>query len=228
MDYKKHYNQLINSRKALNRNKKDGNYYEKHHIIPKCLGGSNKKDNIILLTPREHFIAHLLLTEMYEGKIKSKMCYAFLLMCAKAPLAKRIITSKQFDLARKKMSENYIGENNPYFGKKHSKESKIKMTKHLIGNTFRLGMAAPNKGKKMSEEQKKKLQGIKRSEETKLKLSISKKGKGAKKILCIENGIIYNSITEASILLNIHAPNIIIVLKGRGKSIKGYTFKYVN
>jgi hypothetical protein len=42
-------------------------YTEKHHIIPKSLGGSNKKDNLALLTAREHFICHLLLTKMTSG-----------------------------------------------------------------------------------------------------------------------------------------------------------------
>jgi hypothetical protein len=59
MDYKKHYENLIKSR--LNRKLKKGVYYEKHHIIPKCWGGSNKKENIIKLTAREHYIAHWLL-----------------------------------------------------------------------------------------------------------------------------------------------------------------------
>jgi hypothetical protein len=48
-------------------------YTEKHHIIPKSLGGSNKKDNLALLTAREHFICHLLLTKMTSGTDRSKM-----------------------------------------------------------------------------------------------------------------------------------------------------------
>ena len=38
-----------------------GSYYEKHHIIPKCWGGGNSKNNIVYLTAREHYIAHWLL-----------------------------------------------------------------------------------------------------------------------------------------------------------------------
>jgi hypothetical protein len=51
-------------------------YKEKHHIIPKTLGGKNNKDNIVLLTAREHFICHLLLTKMLTGQDKQKMVYA--------------------------------------------------------------------------------------------------------------------------------------------------------
>lgn len=41
-------------------------YTEKHHIIPKCLGGANERTNIAVLTAREHYIAHLLLTKMSD------------------------------------------------------------------------------------------------------------------------------------------------------------------
>ena len=59
--YSKWYNQLI----ELRRNRQPTGYVEAHHIIPKSLGGSNSEDNLILLYPKEHFIAHLLLTKMY-------------------------------------------------------------------------------------------------------------------------------------------------------------------
>ena len=49
---------------------------EKHHIIPKSIGGSNSNDNLVKLTPREHFICHILLTKFTEGINKRKMVYA--------------------------------------------------------------------------------------------------------------------------------------------------------
>ena len=55
-------------------------YVEKHHIVPKSLGGSNKKDNIVALTAREHYICHLLLTKMFSNESKRNMHYAFLSM----------------------------------------------------------------------------------------------------------------------------------------------------
>ena len=51
-------------------------YTEKHHIIPKSLGGLNVKDNIAVLTAREHYICHLLLTKMTSGVDKHKMIHA--------------------------------------------------------------------------------------------------------------------------------------------------------
>ena len=79
MNYEKIYNNLIEYR--LN-NKYIG-YTEKHHILPRSLGGSDDKSNIVELSAREHYICHLLLTKIY--KIGSneyyKMLNAYMFMC---------------------------------------------------------------------------------------------------------------------------------------------------
>ncbi len=36
-------------------------YHEEHHIVPRCIGGTNDKDNLIDLFADEHFMAHKLL-----------------------------------------------------------------------------------------------------------------------------------------------------------------------
>ena len=59
MNYKNLYKNLIFTRK--NRQKIIGEYYEKHHIIPKCIGGTDNINNIVYLTGREHYVAHWLL-----------------------------------------------------------------------------------------------------------------------------------------------------------------------
>lgn len=51
-------------------------YVEKHHIIPKSLGGNNRKENLVNLSAREHFICHRLLVKMLNGDAKNKMIYA--------------------------------------------------------------------------------------------------------------------------------------------------------
>ena len=66
MNYKKIYNQIVE--KAKNRMLEG--YKEKHHIIPKCLGGNNDKDNLVELTAREHFLCHMLLCEIYPENDK--------------------------------------------------------------------------------------------------------------------------------------------------------------
>jgi hypothetical protein len=72
MNYQKTYESIIQNAKALNRIKvfKDNPnyvYYERHHIIPKCLNGTNKKENLVLLTAKEHFVCHKLLTHIYQN-----------------------------------------------------------------------------------------------------------------------------------------------------------------
>ena len=66
MNYNRIYNQLIE--KAKLENNLDNVYYERHHIIPKSLGGPNTKSNLVKLVPRQHYIAHLLLYKIYKDK----------------------------------------------------------------------------------------------------------------------------------------------------------------
>jgi hypothetical protein len=68
MNYEKIYNQLVENCKVrgLDKSKHEG-YFEIHHIVPRCLGGSNDEDNLVMLTGREHFIAHLLLWKIYPS-----------------------------------------------------------------------------------------------------------------------------------------------------------------
>lgn len=80
MNYNKIYNQLIKRADSENRVKCAETYYEKHHILPRSLGGSDNDDNLILLTPREHFIAHWLLYKMHSGSYKHRMGHAWFCM----------------------------------------------------------------------------------------------------------------------------------------------------
>lgn len=124
MDYNKIYNNLIDKARARNRSKNDNTYYEKHHILPKSLGGSNKKDNLCFLTLKEHFFAHLLLVKIYPNSIE--MQFALWNMCNVNPKRgkeKRYIPcSKTYERIRKEYMDICKGENHPLFGKKQSKE----------------------------------------------------------------------------------------------------------
>jgi len=64
MNYSAHYSSLIY--KARNRCVSASEFTERHHIIPKCLGGTNEKENIVLLYPEEHYTAHLLLAKIHN------------------------------------------------------------------------------------------------------------------------------------------------------------------
>jgi hypothetical protein len=119
MDHQKHYNKLIEISKAKNRiklKKDDPNYiyFERHHIKPKSLDGNNDKDNLVLLTGREHFIAHKLLTYIYKDS--SKIALAF----HKMAFSKRgfyKISNRDYQYARELAGFAASGKNNPMYGK---------------------------------------------------------------------------------------------------------------
>lgn len=51
-------------------------YKERHHVIPKCMGGTNDRSNLIDVTAREHYVMHLLLTKMVTGENLRSMAFA--------------------------------------------------------------------------------------------------------------------------------------------------------
>ena len=94
MNYKQNYIDFIKSRKNKVRAKNDGNYYELHHIIPRSLGGIDCEENLVLLTAREHFIAHYLLWKFTKTK---QMTSAFWFV---SHIQKRKISSRQYEKLR--------------------------------------------------------------------------------------------------------------------------------
>lgn len=125
--YKKWYDQIIANGLAI---KLPG--YERHHVLPKSLGGSDNQSNLIYITSREHFICHWLLTKIYSiGEEHWKMLNALRMMRAENKNQYRYntkITSRVYAKIKeeytKLQSERYSGENNPFFGKSHTKEAK--------------------------------------------------------------------------------------------------------
>lgn len=104
------------------------NYYENHHILPKSLGGVNNSYNMVLLTPREHFICHWLLIKIYPkgSNERKKMLYAFWSMKLKpTQKCERYINARAYELLRKEyvnvhrenMKVKQGGVNNSHFGK---------------------------------------------------------------------------------------------------------------
>lgn len=111
MNYKNIYDKLM----ERSRNRVLVGYRERHHIVPRCLGGGDSPHNIAVLTPEEHYVAHLLLVKMYPGN--HKLVYAAQMMCVSGSKVKR--NNKTFGWLRRKVSEesSRIGklryENNP-------------------------------------------------------------------------------------------------------------------
>jgi hypothetical protein len=174
--YTKCYYSIIN--RAKSREKEQGRYYEHHHIIPKSMGGNDSSNNLVALTPREHFICHLLLLRMTAGQNRYKMTYALIRM-AHRPKNNYKITARTFEqiknLPRKhsaetkrKISAATTGEKNPCSGPcTEERRKNIKASKQIISAQTRekMSLAAKRRPKKLH------------SEETKEKIRQSKLGK---------------------------------------------------
>ena len=170
MNYYKIYNQLILRAKKENRKKGEGVYYERHHIIPRCIGGTDDDDNLVLLTAREHFIVHKLLCEIHPNN--KSLIYAYWQMCNRQESSRMRrnynISSHEYDRVRQLLSEIV---KNRKTGVSLSVETKRKMSQaklgHLHTNDSKQRMRDAKIGKKRKPF----------SEETKKKMSESKLGK---------------------------------------------------
>jgi hypothetical protein len=77
--YTKIYFQIVD--RAQNREISPKDYYERHHIIPRSIGGDNKASNLVPLTAREHLLCHLLLVRMVtDERHHRSMIHAMQLM----------------------------------------------------------------------------------------------------------------------------------------------------
>lgn len=104
--------------RAKTRNKLINEYYEKHHIIPKCIGGLDTIDNIAFLSAREHFIAHQILVKIFPDHIA--LVHAARMMCVKSK-NHNFYRSKNrmyewLRLKHKKIMKNNIGVKNHQYG----------------------------------------------------------------------------------------------------------------
>ena len=128
MNYTKIYYNIIEQ--AKNRNIEG--YNEKHHILPRSLGGGDDVENIVVLTAREHFICHYLLVKMQNPKSLEwyKMNNAFMMMKSASDNQVRYFNSRLYEALRtdfsKVMSAMQSGEKNSQYGTRwvHNKELK--------------------------------------------------------------------------------------------------------
>lgn len=209
MNYKQNYFDYINYVKSLNR-KRGKVYYEKHHIIPKCLGGTNEKDNLILLTGREHFLAHYLLCKIYPNN--KKLLFAFAGMKRISKEQKRYINSRLYEKYKLKAVEA-----------KGDKVVCIETGKvyNSVTQAERevcFGVKEALKGKQLT------AGGFHwkyLNKETKPKEPFQKK-----KVICAETKEIFNSTKEAANFAKVSNSYIRNVCNGYSYKASGYTFYY--
>jgi len=168
-----------------NREFKEEEVFEKHHLVPKSLGGSNDPENILRIPARWHYHLHFCLWKCFSGK----MGIAFSNMTYTRGFQEKL-NAKQYELMQKDfhdyMSEINIGEKNPFYGKTHNEEVRKKISEnikqaYIDDPLLAKRLADKRRGRPLSEEHKAKLRGYQpwlgkhHSEETKEK--ISKKNK---------------------------------------------------
>lgn len=103
MNYRQIYDNLMTKAKLRGLDKAALSYYtEEHHVVPICLGGSDVESNLVLLTGREHYVAHLLLTKFKTGQDYYKCQHALGAMTTMKDL--RRLTSHQFEKCREAKS----------------------------------------------------------------------------------------------------------------------------
>lgn len=125
---------------------------------------------------------------------------------------------------RKKIGDSQRGEKNHAWGKPSPRRGTKATPEHIEKNRLsHLGKPGWNKGKKMSEEQKKKLKGLKRSAESCKKISEAK----SKAVMCIETKAVFESCKQAAETLGINRGSISNAARGKTKTAGGLRWKYV-
>ena len=126
MDYKSVYFNIINRA----RNRELDCYSERHHIVPRSIGGGNEDANIVRLTYREHFLAHWLLTKIYVSSLpREKMRFALGSMGMWHNSKRKLCTAWQYSIAKTIVNEIKTGRP----GHKHTEAHKQKMSKKYKG-----------------------------------------------------------------------------------------------
>ena len=108
MNYTKIYDNLIE--RAQNRVIEG--YVEVHHIVPRCLGGSNDSANLVALTPEEHYLAHQLLVKIYPSN--HKLVYAVIRLSGTGGKYNKFRNNKLYGWIKRErakvVSEQFLGK----------------------------------------------------------------------------------------------------------------------
>lgn len=170
----------------------DNVYTEIHHIVPKCIGGTNDKSNLIVLSAKEHIIAHILLSEMYPDSNSLKYASSAMLACTSATSERKNIDDLDLLAELREKSRDFFksltGDKNPFYGKHHTEKTKKILSSYKKGiplsEETKQKMSIAHKNNPPSKEhiqymikRKAELGPYTNSEETRRKISEANKGR---------------------------------------------------
>lgn len=205
--------------------KKKGEYFEGHHIIPKSKGGTGNSyrpknnENIVLLTAREHFLAHWILWRIYRDR---STALSFHKMMSTNKNQNRITSSRGYQESKEAFRITNLGNQ---YGKGKTKiiSEEQKKKQSLIMKGKYLGDKNPFYNKLHTEESKEK---IRKSREGLNKEKIW--NYGGKKII-IKNGVViaeFDNSDDVAKFIGCSHSNVRHVLSGNQKTAKGYQIKH--
>jgi hypothetical protein len=125
MKYDKIYDDLIERA----RGRLIEGYVEKHHIVPKCMGGSDDASNLVSLTPEEHYIAHQLLVKIHPTHYG--LLNAAIAMTRQGTYVIRS-KNKMYGWLKRKLYDHRIEKECKCCGKVFGKENSPCHTKRLV------------------------------------------------------------------------------------------------
>jgi hypothetical protein len=202
MNYERIYNQLIDRA----RTRVLTGYKERHHVIPRCLGGTDERDNLVDLTAREHFIAHKLLCKIHPN-IKGIQLAFWAMVNWNSSKNQRDykVTSRVYESIKLTVSViiSEIQKTREHFP--HSIETKQKISAALIGKSKSKehvdNMSKSLKGKPAWNKGKTGVQQM--SDETKEKMRLSHLGKNVNRIQKKQNNCYENNVWVNHLLVKI-------------------------
>lgn len=153
MNYAYQYFKIISNRVQHPLTRNDC-YVEKHHIIPKSEGGSDYNDNLVNLTAREHYIAHILLAKIYDDK--KMWCAVNRLIHGNDFMKYNHISSRMYEYLKKNI---FSTQHTPMFGNHHSELTKEKIRKGMLGKSNALGFKQSDEAKKKISESRNRKKG---------------------------------------------------------------------
>lgn len=210
MKYKEFISNIILSR---GRELPSNVYFERHHIIPRCIGGTDEYENLIDLYPNEHFEVHRLLA--IENPDEYKLAFAFHMMsCVKSRYTNERYqcTKEEYEaakLARSIAMKNLPPEKSPHYGCLHSDETKYKISQSKKNNPVKYW-----NGKHLPKEMKDKISKSKQKPVAQYSVDGN--------FICI-----YESIMDAYSKTSVCMTGISRCCRNLRKTAGGYIWKYI-